>query len=171
MTKPSWGTKRNCPACNTAFYDLKAVPAVCPKCDNKFDPAVAVRAKRKTAKRAANEEEIVLQPTILATKKNASAKKQKKEMMDDDTGDGVGELMEIDDVDDIESLHELSELEEMEDTSINEDDADEEALIEELDTGDNVIVGNVEDEEAIAFVQEISDDEQNDGLKKKKTKK
>lgn len=171
MTKASWGTKRNCPACNVAFYDLKAVPAVCPKCNHKFDPSVAVRAKRKTAKRSANEEDVVLQPTILAAKKSVSGKKQKKEITDDDTGDGVGELMEMDDADDIESLHELSELEEMEETLVNEDDADEEALIEELNTGENGIVENVEDEEAIAFVREISDEEQADHIKKKKTKK
>jgi uncharacterized protein (TIGR02300 family) len=32
MVKPELGTKRVCVACNTRFYDLAKVPAVCPKC-------------------------------------------------------------------------------------------------------------------------------------------
>ncbi len=170
MTKASWGTKRNCPSCAAPFYDLNAVPATCPKCGHAFDPSVSVRARRKTVKRAASESETMLSPALLAEKKNAQAsKKQKKEMVEDDGGEGVGELIEIEDVDEMDALHELSELEEMEETSVNEDDADEEALIEDLDTGDNVIVGNVEDEEAIAF--EDGEEESAQGSKKKKSKK
>lgn len=32
MAKPELGSKRVCVACNTRFYDLGKVPALCPKC-------------------------------------------------------------------------------------------------------------------------------------------
>ena len=32
MAKPELGLKRICVSCNTRFYDLMRVPAVCPKC-------------------------------------------------------------------------------------------------------------------------------------------
>ena len=32
MAKPELGNKRVCVSCNTRFYDLTKVPAVCPKC-------------------------------------------------------------------------------------------------------------------------------------------
>jgi hypothetical protein len=154
------------------FYDLNAVPATCPKCSHAFDPSVSVRAKRKTAKRAASDVEIAISPAMLAEKKNAHAiRKQKKDASEEDGGEGVGGLMEMEDMDEVEALHELSELEEMEESSVNEDDVDEEALIEELDTGGNAIIGNVEDEEAIAFVEEIGEDGPVESAKKKKAKK
>ena len=38
MAKPELGTKRVCVACGTRFYDLQAVPAVCPKCGTEQPP-------------------------------------------------------------------------------------------------------------------------------------
>lgn len=170
MIKASWGTKRNCTACGVAFYDLNHHPATCPKCGTKFDPAVAARAKRKTAKRVAVKEEEFEANDGLSVRASLSAsKKQKKKLEDGDVGDNIGELMEIEDVDDIESLHELSELEEVEENVVNEDDADEEALIEDIGTSNNVIVGNVEDEEAIAL-EALGDEEVDTGRVKKKKK-
>lgn len=177
VTKASWGTKRTCPACGAHFYDLNRHPATCPKCNKQFDPAVAVRVKRKPAKRAAPEENtMALQKALLAKKKLAGAKKQGKKGDAEEGADGIGELMEVDETDDVETLHELSELEEMEPTpTTNEDDADEEALIEDLDTGGRVIVGSVEEEED-GLVQD-GEDEQESGkkaaksVKKKKKKK
>jgi len=32
MTKPEFGTKRVCAACNLRFYDLNQTPVVCPRC-------------------------------------------------------------------------------------------------------------------------------------------
>lgn len=170
MSKPSWGTKRSCTACGVPFYDLNHNPASCPKCGNEFDPAVAARAKRKAGKRSTKDDDAQMLTGSSLKSSGLSGKKLKK-TDDDDVGDGIGELMEIEDVDDIENLHELSELEEVEENSINEDDADEEALIEELDTGDNTIVENVEDEEAIALVREIEDEEQETISSSKKKKK
>lgn len=172
VDKASWGTKRNCPGCGVDFYDLNHAPAVCPKCKTSFDPSLTARSKRKVAKRSASEEaaENAALQAAIAKKAQTMGKKQKKSESDEEDGDNIG-LMEMEEADDIENLHELSELEEMEEELINEDDADEEAIIEELDTGDNVIVGNVEDEEAMEFVKEISDEEQSTGTKKKKSKK
>ena len=38
MTKPEWGTKRECQNCGTRFYDLKRRPITCPKCEAVFVP-------------------------------------------------------------------------------------------------------------------------------------
>lgn len=45
MAKPELGTKRICVACNTKFYDLTKVPAVCPKCSTE-QPAEQPRMRR-----------------------------------------------------------------------------------------------------------------------------
>ncbi len=36
VTKPEWGTKRECQNCGARFYDLKREPIVCPKCETVF---------------------------------------------------------------------------------------------------------------------------------------
>ena len=169
MTKSSWGTKRNCPACTVAFYDLNKTPATCPKCQHSFDQSVLVKPKRKAGKKAVDEKAIAIAKAA-ALKKIAAGKKSKKDTDEDDVGKSIGELMEMDDADDIENIHEFSELEEMEEESANEDDADEEALIEDLDTGDNVIVEDVEDEEA-EFAKQSGEEEKEEVAKKKKKKK
>ncbi len=173
MSKTSWGTKRKCNTCSSNFYDLNHAPIVCPKCKSTFDPSLAARPKRnKAVKRPVTEvtNAALLKPVAALKKSLQTDKKSKKETGDEDGGDAIGTLMEMDEVDDIESLHELGELEEIEEDLVNEDDADEEALIEDLDAGDNVIVENVEEEEAMAFVKEAGEEEQSGG-KKKKSKK
>ncbi len=39
MAKVDIGTKRVCPECDAKFYDLNRNPAVCPMCQNSFDPS------------------------------------------------------------------------------------------------------------------------------------
>ena len=39
MAKVDIGTKRVCPECDAKFYDLTRNPAICPMCQNSFDPA------------------------------------------------------------------------------------------------------------------------------------
>jgi len=39
MAKVDIGTKRVCPECEAKFYDLGRNPAVCPMCQNSFDPS------------------------------------------------------------------------------------------------------------------------------------
>ncbi len=46
VVKPEWGTKRTCQSCGTAFYDMRRVPIVCPKCGTQFDPDVFSKARR-----------------------------------------------------------------------------------------------------------------------------
>jgi len=165
VTNPSWGTKRNCPSCNANFYDLNQLPATCPKCSHHFDPTVVARVKRKSAKRDLPEEKTDIAPAALAPKKMAPKKKEKSD--DEVPGDNLGDVAEIEDVDDIENLQDLSELEEMEDTSVNEDDVDEEALIEDLNTGKNGIISNVEDEEEIEIDEDAEEESESSGSKKK----
>lgn len=46
MAIPELGSKQICPSCQAKFYDLCKRPAVCPKCQNAFDPDEAVRSRR-----------------------------------------------------------------------------------------------------------------------------
>lgn len=46
MSKPEWGTKRICLACNTRFYDLSRDPIVCPKCGTVHDPEAIMKSRR-----------------------------------------------------------------------------------------------------------------------------
>ena len=39
MAKVDLGTKRICPECDAKFYDLARNPAICPMCQNSFDPS------------------------------------------------------------------------------------------------------------------------------------
>lgn len=34
--KPEWGTRRNCNACATAFFDMNRTPITCPKCQKVY---------------------------------------------------------------------------------------------------------------------------------------
>jgi uncharacterized protein (TIGR02300 family) len=165
VTNPSWGTKRNCPSCSAHFYDLNKTPAVCPKCKHQFDPSVAVRPRRKSSKRDSYKEDKVEITSTLMGKKT-TPKKDKKQLDAEGAGEGIGDIAEMEDVDDIENLQELSELEEMEETPVNGDDADDEAVIDELDT-DKALVGNVEEEEARALGKELEDDDGEPVSKKK----
>lgn len=46
VAKPEWGTKRFCPSCGAAFYDLNNIPIICPKCESSFAPEQLTRLKR-----------------------------------------------------------------------------------------------------------------------------
>jgi uncharacterized protein (TIGR02300 family) len=49
VSKPEWGTKRNCQSCGARFYDLRRSPIECPRCGTIFDPETLVRARRPRA--------------------------------------------------------------------------------------------------------------------------
>ena len=156
VTNPSWGTKRNCPSCGAHFYDLNKVPSTCPKCEHAFDPNSQTKARRKSTRRDTSEDKgNEIMATILPGKKAASAKKSPSKD-NDRSEDDIGDMVTIEDAEDLDSLEELSELEEIEETPVNEDDADEEALIEDMEEGDQVLVETVEDEEA----EELEEDEE-----------
>ncbi len=164
MTNPALGTKRSCPQCKANYYDLNKSPAICPKCTHQFDPASLVRSKKKAVRRSAEDEAAI---------RKAAAKKdelQKKKKSSDD-GDVDGhDIEEMEDMDSMDDVDELNKLEEDEDEQLAEDDADEEAIIEELDTGGKTLVDNIEEEEAQALVDEI-EDERNESRKPAKPKK
>lgn len=47
MIKPEWGTKRQCPKCNTRFYDLsKDDPVTCISCGNAWTPEPILKSKQ-----------------------------------------------------------------------------------------------------------------------------
>lgn len=164
---PSWGTKRTCTSCSTHFYDLNKLPATCPKCGHTFDPTVVVRAKRKTVRREPLEAKTEISASMPALKK--AVKKDPKEEVD---GGDDSDIVQIEDGDDLENLQELSELEEIEEKPANSDDADDESIIEELGEGDGKgLVGNVEEEEANALSEELSDEEKEGSTAKNTSKK
>jgi hypothetical protein len=138
------------------------MPVTCPKCQHHFDPAALNRGRKKAVKREQPVEKNIPSPSsVLAGKKSGASKGLATRVLEDDdgAGDDMGTIAEIEDVDDLESLKELSELEEMESTPVNEDDADEEAIIDDLETGDKAIVGDIEEEEAKAIEDEFDEDE------------
>jgi uncharacterized protein (TIGR02300 family) len=49
VSKPEWGTKRNCQSCGARFYDMRRSPIECPKCGTIFDPEALVKARRPRA--------------------------------------------------------------------------------------------------------------------------
>lgn len=47
MTKPEWGTKRQCPKCGTRFYDLTIDdPVVCIECGHSWIPEPVLKSKQ-----------------------------------------------------------------------------------------------------------------------------
>lgn len=48
MSKPEWGTKRQCQSCGERFYDLRKAEIACPKCGTVYDPETATRSRRKS---------------------------------------------------------------------------------------------------------------------------
>ena len=48
VTKPDWGTKRECQNCGARFYDLKRQPITCPKCEAVFVPAESGQASARS---------------------------------------------------------------------------------------------------------------------------
>ena len=49
MSELSWGVKRTCNGCGSRFYDLRKLPANCPKCGVVFELLTTVRGKRGRA--------------------------------------------------------------------------------------------------------------------------
>ncbi len=132
MADPKLGTKRLCDGCGAKYYDLNKDPAVCPKCDTVFDPAV---------------------PTRKPAPERAS--KAPKAVADDDED----EREDLEDDEDI-SLEDLAEEEEIEDDLGEEieddlgedfdDDEDEDVLLEDdddvdLDDDDTLLEDDDED--------------------------
>ena len=49
MSKPEWGTKRQCQSCGTKFYDLRRPQITCPSCGAEVDRESPLRSRRSRA--------------------------------------------------------------------------------------------------------------------------
>ena len=49
MSKPEWGTKRQCQSCGTKFYDLKRPSINCPSCGAEVDRESPLKSRRSRA--------------------------------------------------------------------------------------------------------------------------
>ena len=52
MGKDKWGTKRQCQACDSKYYDMNKAPGICPNCETVFE-AKSAKALAADAVRAA----------------------------------------------------------------------------------------------------------------------
>ncbi|HLO76054.1 MAG TPA: FYDLN acid domain-containing protein [Magnetospirillum sp.] len=52
MTVANRGTKRRCPHCGAAFYDLERTPVICPKCQTLYVESPRVPTRGGTRMRA-----------------------------------------------------------------------------------------------------------------------
>ena len=57
MTKPKWGSKRQCHKCGARFYDLNRAEVACPKCGTPYDPRALLKSRRQRLART--EEKVV----------------------------------------------------------------------------------------------------------------
>ena len=110
MTKPEWGTKRNCDSCGKRFYDLKRSPIICPQCGT----TVTVRKlPTKTPKAAAPIVEAKPEkPAVAAKPKKADGDgpcgdDDSAADGDEDIGDDIEVAVEEDDDDDDEEAEAL----------------------------------------------------------------
>jgi uncharacterized protein (TIGR02300 family) len=103
VTKPGWGTKRNCGSCGKRFYDLKHNPIICPQCG----AAVTVRElPTKTPKATVSTVEAKPEiPAIVAKPTKIKGDDAAEEDDDDIDGDEAENL-----------LDDASDLDEEEDT-------------------------------------------------------
>lgn len=97
VAKPEWGTKRFCPSCGAAFYDLNNVPIVCPKCESSFEPEQLTRLKRSRSVPAETK-------PAPEEKKDDTEEKEIEDGVDDDSDDDAV----LEDASDLEDDDELA---------------------------------------------------------------
>lgn len=149
MSNAAWGAKRTCPKCSARFYDLGKMPVHCPKCGYDYDPALLQKSRRGRKK--------VVEEKAKPVADIKKADPKKKVTKDDDDidlegfsdvsvdGDGIEEMEEVDAIENLEEISEIDDMEE--DDSTPEDDADEETILEEMDTGDKTLIDDVDEDE------------------------
>lgn len=163
------GTKRTCPSCANRFYDLNHHPAVCPKCHHRFDPAAALRTRRRAERRSVADPRAadLLVKAAEDAKAAANRVKAKKaasrdeEVFDDELESipGGGDIEPIDDIDDIDSIEEIEE-------SV-EEELDDDIVLEDEDVGGEVLIDDVDEVEG----DEDAEEEEEEAPKKGKGKK
>lgn len=101
MANPELGSKQICPSCQAKFYDLGRRPAVCPKCQNEFDPDEAVRSRRTRVRAVAPEAEEEREDQVVA---GAADEEEEEDVGAPELDEGVDEdpVLVTDDDDDVE---------------------------------------------------------------------
>lgn len=116
------GTKRQCPKCQSKFYDMAAVEIHCPRCDYVFPIHLTPR-------------ETPLDKPVPRRMKRAAAEERIE---------GMGDVVELEELDDdyadIGHLEEVEDHHEYPDTDINGDDAEDDMFIDEIGEDDIHIV-------------------------------
>lgn len=124
MVKAEWGTKRNCPKCNSKYYDLQKNPATCPICGFSYDTTTAVKKRKGRTKGVAVKGDNATQKLMAVA---AKAQKKKKAAEKDEEAIGLPEFEDLDVIEDMDDLG----VEEVESLKGGEEEADEEALLED----------------------------------------
>lgn len=125
MAKPEWGTKRNCPKCNSKFYDLQKNPANCPICGFSYDTTATVKKRKGRSKAVTVEGGDAAKLLAVAVK---AQKKKKKAGEKDEESIGLPEFEDLDVIEDMDDLADMGDVEVL--TPKDEDEVDEEALLE-----------------------------------------
>ena len=124
MSKPEWGTKRQCQSCGTKFYDLRRPLVTCPSCGAEVDRESPLRSRRARANtpKPAPEQTAKPAPLVAAADKGKATKE-----LEDANLEEAGLSDELaDDADDdvIEDTSELGD-DDMSDVVASSDDDEE----------------------------------------------
>ena len=91
MSKPEWGTKRQCQSCGARFYDLMKSEIACPKCGTVYDPELVTKSRRKSAAAEKAAERAapvaVVEPVAEVVEGAAEGEETEEEALIEDTSD------------------------------------------------------------------------------------
>ncbi len=124
VSKPEWGTKRQCQSCGTKFYDLRRPEITCPSCGAEVDRESPLRSRRSRASAPKPAPEAAAKPAAVAA---ASENGEDIDSLEDTELEGAGlndELADEADDDVIEDTSELGDDDDMSDVVASSDDDD-----------------------------------------------
>lgn len=86
MTHANRGTKRRCPNCGAAYYDLGRLPIVCPKCQTAYVEAqkVPVRAARMRPEPVLPADDAADETTVFGEDETLEAEELDPEVLSED---------------------------------------------------------------------------------------
>lgn len=123
MSKPEWGTKRQCQSCGAKFYDLRRPRITCPSCGAEVDRESPLKSRRSRASAPKPVAKEAAKPAVLvAAAKNGEAADT---IEDADVGDAglADDLADEADDDIIEDTSELGD-DDVSDVVASKDDDD-----------------------------------------------
>jgi len=98
VAKPNLGSKRQCPKCDTRFYDLgKDDPVTCVSCGQKFEPEQVLKPRNRPAPQGAPKP---VKAVVPETAEDDVDDLVADDDDDDDESADLGTILEIDDDDD-----------------------------------------------------------------------